>query len=494
MGKQLFSNSGKRRIPNVPSKTDIVFFQQMPFPYTGILSLTARLQKAGKHCEVIIDPLEKDSIKTICRLNPRLIGISLMSTEHQWLKTVTALLKKALPDTPVIAGGIHAILYSKEILEDTQVDIVCNSEGEAVMEPVLDALEKNQNPDWSSIQGITYRDKNQKIIINERAPLLPYCDEIMEKRDIYYDRYPVLAKDKIFYFFSSRGCPFKCSFCYNAHLLKIYHGKGIYLRQKSVKNLIDEIVYHRNKHNFKSIWFMDDLFGYNANWLREFLKEYKKKINLPFFCMGRSDLLNEERAKMLGDAKCRFLSTGIETGNENLRLKVLQKRMSNEKIIKSGQLLLKYGVYTQTSNMFCLPDETIEDAIKTIELNIKAKTKIAFSMLFMPFPHTELANYCIKKGYLDKRYTFSDIPASSRWISPLKIKDKKKIINAHYLCYIFVRYPVLFRLFKNLIYIERLNKVFYIVFIIGCFLRYKDSFMLSWPEAILLGWRKRKMG
>jgi len=474
-------------------ETDIIFFQQMPFPYVGIVSLNARLQKAGKRCEVIVDTLEKDSVKTICCLNPRLIGISLISTEHQWLKTLTARLKKALPDTPVIAGGIHAILYSKEILEDTLVDIVCNSEGEAVMGPVLDALEKHENPDWSSIQGITYRDENKKIIINERAPILPYSDEIKEKRDIYYDRYPILAKDKIFYFFSSRGCPFKCSFCYNAHLLKIFHGKGKYLRQKSVRNFIDEIVYHKNKYNFESIYFMDDLFGYDIIWLREFLKEYKKKIGLPFWCTGRYDLLNEERIKMLGDANCQFLSTGIETGNEDLRFNVLQKRMSDEKIIKNGRLLLKHGVATHTSSMFCLPDETIEDAIKTIELNIKAKTKIAFSMLFMPFPNTELANYCIKKGYLDKEYTFSDIPASSRWISPLKIKDKKKIINVHYLCYAFVRYPVLFKLFKNLVYIEWLNKVFYLVFIIGCFLRYKDSYMLSWGEAILLGWRKRKM-
>ncbi|MEA3347364.1 MAG: cobalamin-dependent protein, partial [Candidatus Auribacterota bacterium] len=212
-------------------RPDVVFYQQYAVPYFGILSVLAHLKYRGFKADVIISSLEKDPVETLKQLNPRLIGISVTSPEHEWLIRSSQSIRRALSDTPIMAGGVHAIFYAQEILSESCVDLVCNSEGENVIVDVVRELDK-QESDWASIPGLSYKDVNNRICHNERAVLVPFDDNIIEDRGFYYDRYSQLAKDRVHRFFSSRGCPFRCSFCYNANIHDIFKGKGEYVRRK----------------------------------------------------------------------------------------------------------------------------------------------------------------------------------------------------------------------------------------------------------------------
>ena len=92
-------------------RPDIIFYQQYAVPYFGILSLDSHLKQHGLHADVLIHTLEKDPIEALKKIKPGLVGISLMSPEHNWLIQTTASIRKALPETRIIIGGIHAILY-----------------------------------------------------------------------------------------------------------------------------------------------------------------------------------------------------------------------------------------------------------------------------------------------------------------------------------------------------------------------------------------------
>ena len=470
--------------------SDIVFYQQYGVPYFGILSIASHLKYSSHTSDVIIDSLEDDSIDVLRRLKPKLIGISALSTEHNWLIDRTKAIRRVLPDTIVIVGGIHAMFYYEEILSETPVDLVCHSEGEEVLLNVITEMNK-AFPDWESIQGISYRVNGNKIQTNERAWLVPFRDDIVEDRSIYYDRYPQLKKDAAHRFFSSRGCPYRCSFCYNANIHDLFRGKGAYIRQKSVDNFIREITTQCSKYPIKFIFFYDDLFTFRKKWLREFLKRYKEEVSIPFWCTTRADLINESTARLLADAGCRTVSYGIETGNYALRKNVLNKNITDEQIVNCGRLLRKYGVKTQTANMFCLPDETLEDAFKTIELNIKAETDYAFSALFMPFPKTEITNYCITKGLLKPDFSVKDMPYSFLTASVLDVQDKDAITNVHHLAYFFIRWPWVFKGFKRSVHFTFLGFFFRLVFLFGTFLRHKGERGISlWP-ALRYAWRLR---
>jgi len=450
---------------------NVAFYQQCAVPYFGIMNLAAYLKHAGLKSEVIIESLEKNPIEKLKEMNPPLIGISVLSIEHDWLIKTTLAMRRAMPKVKIIVGGIHAIFYIEEILSETAADFVCHSEGEMVLLNLINELNKTV-PRWDSLPGLAYKDDLEVIRINERAPLVPFDNGIVEDRGIYYDRYPKLARAAVHRFLSSRGCPFRCSFCYNSKIQDLFKGKGNYVRKKSVKNFIGEIISQCTKYSIKLIFFADDLFTFDEKWLKEFLEIYKIEVGIPFICNTRADFINENIACMLAEAGCRTVSFGIETGNYYIRKEILKKDITDEQIIKCANLLTNNGIKIQTLNMFCLPGETLDDAYKTVELNIKAKANFAFSGLFIPFPKTELTDYCIEKRLLNHDYSLRDLPHSFLSGSVLRLPDKDVIINIHRLIYFFVRYPFFHRICGRLVKFSFFNIIFNLIFIFGTILRY----------------------
>lgn len=320
-----------------------------------------------------------------------------------------------------------------------------------------------------------------------------YSSEIVEDRTPYFSRYPIMSKDTVPRFIASRGCPYNCSFCYNEQIKNIFKDSdGKYLRYKEPENLIREILNISKRYYVESIFFVDDLFSANKKWLSQFLEIYKREIDYPFMCTTRANLLNDDLAKMLAGAGCQTISFGIETGNSLIREKVLNKKISDEQIIRCGQIARKYGMQVQTANMFCLPDERLQDAYKTIEINHKAGTHLAFTSLFLPFPNTELANYCIKNGYLKPDYSFADMPKSFLTKSMLSLDDKEKIINVQLLSFFFIRYPWLYKKFRWVVRFRILKPIFFLLYLLSNFLRHKEERGRSYISTFLYAWQFRK--
>jgi radical SAM superfamily enzyme YgiQ (UPF0313 family) len=471
-------------------KPDIIFYQQYAVPYFGILALATHVKEKGYSVDVVIDSLEDDGVKILAELKPALIGISVMSPEHMWLIDTVKRIKAALPETVIIVGGIHAILYAEEILTKTEADLVCHSEGEEALVMIIEELKK-EVPDYKKIPDIAFLD-GSKFVSNEKGPLIQYTDDLVEEQSIYYSHYPEMAKDATLRFISSRGCPYKCSFCYNSVLQELYKGKGKYIRQKSVKNFIEEISRQVKAHKTNSIFFYDDLFTYNIKWLEPFLEAYKREINIPFMCTARANLMNEKTARLLGEAGCRTISFGVETGNYEMRRGILNKEVTDEQIINCSRMLRANGIKVQTANMFCLPDETLADAKKTIELNIKAGTDYAFTALFMPFPKMEITDYCIEKGYLKPDYSLKDLPSSFSMESVLNVPEKESIINVHRLAFFFIKWPWFYSLAKGTVSLTSLGFIFKTIFLFSNVMRHKEERGVTLFATLKYAWRLRR--
>lgn len=473
------------------ARTDIVVIQQYPMTYFGVITLDARLKQAGFKMEVLIDALENNVMQALRDLNPKLIGFSVFSTEHSWLVMMVKRVRRAFPNTKIIVGGVHAMVFPEMILADTDAHFVCFGDGENVLVDVINEIGKSK-PDWASIRSIAYKTEKGEIFKNPQAPLAQYKNDVIEERDVYFKRYPALAQDSICYFISSRGCPFSCSFCYNSYLRESI-GKTGYLRRKSPENFLQEILRVINKFKAPSVFFIDDLFTFDKAWLREFLPQYKEKVGLPFVCMTRAKILDEETAAMLAAAGCHSASFGIETGNEQLRRTVLNKPISNKEIIECGALLRKHGITIRASSMFCLPDETIENAFETVALNIQCKVDLAASMLFIPYPQTAIVKYMQNKQLVAANYSLRDIPVLAYRTSVLNMPDKKKIMNVHFLLYYFVKYPWMFKKFKGITRVECFGPLLYGLFLLGCFIRNKNENRLGWVQALIYAWHKRSL-
>jgi anaerobic magnesium-protoporphyrin IX monomethyl ester cyclase len=468
----------------------ICFVQKQLFPYFGIMALSGVLRQQGHETDVLINACESHFLSKLKSLEPDLIGFSIMSTEHSWLKQMSPRIKQLMPHVPIVVGGIHATMYPMDVLKVDGVDYVCWGEGELAFASFIDSLQRQQGPP-KGIQGIGYHE-NGVPTLQGVALLPPDLDAFNEDRDIYYSRYPELRNLDQKIFMSSRGCPFDCAFCANSFLKKTFRSAGQYIRRKSPRFFIEEIKQCLGSYGSSTFFFCDDLFVFSLKWLEEFCHLYKSEINVPFICTGHAKTIKERHATALAEAGCHTVSFGVETGNEWLRRNVLNKNITNADLLRCSAVLKKEGIELQTSNMFCLPDETIDDAVSTIELNIRMGTNYMFTAIFLPFPGTRIAQYCIQKNLLKPDYSFDDLPESFVRGSVLLRKDKEILANIHkvaHLCLVFPKLrPLLLSLAKNV----RSKYLFFYIYLINTFLRYTKERKLTYLQTIKYLWTYRK--
>jgi len=468
----------------------ICFVQKQLFPYFGIMALSGILKQHGHESDILINASEPDLLAALESIQPDIIGFSVISTEHRWFKKSVLKIKSRFSHIPIIVGGIHVIFYPMDVLKLAGVDYICWGEGEIALPMLLDRLEKGEkNPE--GIKGIGYFNGGTPILQGV-APLIENIDSFREDREIYYCRYPELRDLSQKIFISSRGCPYKCSFCGNRYIMETFKGAGKYIRRKSPRFFMEEIRDVLTDYGASSFFFCDDLFVMDIKWLDHFSCLYQSEIDVHYICTGRAGSITERHVKALSSSGCHTISFGVETGNEKLRRTILNKNITNRELLKCSSLLKSEGIEIQTSNMFCLPDETIEDAVSTIDLNIKMGTDYMFTAIFLPFPKTELANYCIEKQYLSKDYSFEDMPDSFIVDSVLDVKDKEYMVNMHKISHLCIRFP---KIRQKLIWAAKTiscKSLFFLLYLCGTFIRYKEERKLTFLENLRYLWTYRK--
>jgi len=349
-----------------------------------------------------------ESAKEIISYRPDVLALSCCTTEHQYLLQLARVVKKYMPNIFVIMGGAHPTFFPEVIEEEDVLDAICRGEGEGTFVELIEAL--SHNGEIAAIKNLWVRVDGQ-ISKNELRPLvdldiLPHYD-----RAIYYEKYRDLKFNPTKKFMISRGCPYNCTYCFNRPMKELSRGRGTYYRRKKISKVIEELKEVKETYGMKWVQFQDDVFNGNKNYLYEFLDLYQREIRLGFLCLLRVDNVDEEMVRRFKEAGLVKVHIGIETGNTALRKEVLNRNMSNEKIIEVGRLLNKYGIRIYTFNMVGLPGETLEMALETIKINRRFKVEYASCSIMQPYPGTDICKLLKEKGYLDENYSIRDLRA-----------------------------------------------------------------------------------
>jgi radical SAM superfamily enzyme YgiQ (UPF0313 family) len=292
---------------------------------------------------------------------------------------------------------------------------------------------------------------------------------------------------------TSRGCPFHCSFCFEDAMREMYKGRGKYVRLREISKVIEECAELKATTNPRLIYFADDLFGMDKKWLYEFVDAFKKEVGLKFVCLVRADIVasDPKYAQKLADGGCENVFFGIESGNEELRNKVLVKKTTDQEIYDAARLLHDAGIKFRTYNIMGLPGETLADAYSTVQINIDIKTDFPWCSIFSPIPGVALTDHAIAEGYLGPDFNSSDINQSFFLDNTLKLENKREIQNLQKFFQTAVQFPWTFPLIKLLIRLPP-NLAFRLWFGFMYFINYvrseKRSFLLTLRFA-LKNWR-----
>ena len=178
---------------------------------------------------------------------------------------------------------------------------------------------------------------------------------------------------------------------------------------------------------------------------------------------------------------------GIESGDEAVRNGLLKKGVSDEDIHRTAGLLRKYSIRFRTYNMVGLPNETMEQALRTVRLNAEIGTDFPWCSIFRPFPGTELGRFVEEQGLLTRPLEEAQQPSFFK-DSMVRSDNSEGLANLQKLFYYGVKFPRLIPLIKRLVRLPS-NRLFDFLFLVAYAISLYGSENLTIREVVSIGLR-----
>jgi anaerobic magnesium-protoporphyrin IX monomethyl ester cyclase len=309
-------------------------------------------------------------------------------------------------DAFVVMGGPHVTVLPETVID--HVDVAVIGEGEYTFTEIV---KRFKTSNFESIEGVWLKRKGsikknpRRSSKNRTLDEFPFPAFDLLEMDKYVEYWSYLDSVdtglKGTTMITSRGCPFKCTYCQPT--LDNVFGKK--LLHRSPDNVVEEMRILKRMYEIDGIFFHDDTLTVDKKWLAEFCHILEKeRLGLLWGCNSRIDTVNGEIMKMMNRAGLRNIHFGIESGVQRVLDKVYKKAIRLEDIKGVINEASKIGIHTLGFFMFGAPSETIEEIEATIELSRSLDLDEATFSITTPLIGTYL--YEMIKG--DNRYTISD--------------------------------------------------------------------------------------
>lgn len=431
--------------------------KQVDYEPQGILHLSSVLKQAGHEVRLCVVSQEEPA-QAMEEFRPGIVGYSVTTGLQKYYLDLNREIKGKY-DVFSVFGGPHPTFFP-EMIEGEGVDGICIGEGEGAMLDLARVLDNGSlKPDipnwWFKING--------EIVRNPVRPYIENLDELpFPDRELVYEQHLPTRHSKIKHFFSGRGCPYQCTYCFNHALFEIYKGLGKGVRKRSVDVVLAEINEVREKYPLTFVVFLDDTFTIREEWMAEFSEKYPDEVGLPFFCNVRANLVTQELVEQLRHAGCVSAGMGIEAGNDRIRNEVLRRNMTREQIVGACDMLREAEINVMSTNMVGLPTGGLDDDVETLKLNVRCRPAFANAFIFQPYPRTQLGELARREGLVEG--SFDDISVSAWDSSVLRFPphEKRQIENLQKLFAITVEWPWLLPLVRRLIKLPK-NSLYWLV-------------------------------
>lgn len=279
------------------------------------------------------------------QLQPEVIGFSLTSAFMPAAKAMTLEVRRRFPRVPVVWGGIHPILLPEDGVG--YADAICTNEGdECFPEWLRDPRRTDLEGFWFCRDGAVTRNPRGNLPQHlDRFPFPSYGDRsrefLVEDGCLQYTAPRAYGE---YLFMTQRGCPFKCTYCLHAKT-RDFFPRGLYLRRRSVGNVLDEVEAARNRFRFESVAFADDIFMFDRRWIEEFCEQYRRRFpGFPFGAYGHYQFTDPEMLRNLRESGCSFTGIGIQSGSEYVNEHVYRRKESPEDVVRFAHAILDAGI------------------------------------------------------------------------------------------------------------------------------------------------------
>lgn len=323
---------------------------------------------------------------------PDLVGITVNVDTANRAFRIAAKFRQA--GCKVVFGGIHASADPDSMLP--HCDAVCVGEAET---------------QWPSIVADARNGTMRRIYRAEEPAdlaLVPKPAWELVPRDSYlYDNIVV----------ASRGCPFRCEFCYNS--CDYVHNR---YRTRPVENVIDEI----KSLGTRQVMFIDDNLIGDFGWIRRLL-DAMEPLKLTWHGAASTNLVHHpDLVARMAATGCRSLFIGFESIHAESIRSAGKTQNRIEEYDRLIRLLHHHGIMVNASLVFGFDHDTPETFDLTLRWLIHNRVETMTSHILTPYPGTRLHQRLEREGRIIEhdleRYNTSNATFQPAHMSPEQLR------------------------------------------------------------------------
>jgi len=328
-----------------------------------------------------------------------MIGLGFQAAYFRTVAGTCAAVNAAKGRAKLVLGGSAPSASPVYILNKLQADYVLTGECDESAAALVALLRDELAP--AEVPGLCWRDGGE-VRLNPVGPPprdldalpLPAWDEF----DMAAYSFPrrvagVPGLPRVLGLLTSRGCPYKCKFCYRMT-------PGVRLR--SIAGCVAELTEAVRRYGVQHFGFHDDLFMVNKKRTLEFCEAIRAaNLGITWLCNGRFNIADREQLRAMRQAGCIQVSYGLESGDQAI-LDEMDKRITVAQIREVSAMTREEGMLVAVPAMFGLPGETRESLRKTVELIIATTSWHDRRTLrpMQPYPGCQYFTDCVAQGLL----------------------------------------------------------------------------------------------
>ena len=349
------------------------------------------------------------------------VGVQVYTGSHLWARDFTRLVKENFKDSVILLGGPHITALKEHAMDFIKADYGVIGEGEISITAFMKYRE-GKITDPALVPGLIFKNDGKWMHAQEKFGFIP------DANDIPFPDWELLEPEKYFPLMegatmplkgkkpapilTSRGCPYRCTFCSSG-----LTNKRI-MRYRNPRNIVDEIKLLKTKYGVNEIFFTDDNLTMNIKRAEEiFDLMMNEGINVHWRAPNgiRLDRLSPSLVEKMSRSGGYYVGVGVETGNAEV-MKRIKKKVNLNIVSDVVNLLHKHKIRVSGFFMCGLRGETQSQIEDTVGFALK-----------VPFDRIQVSNYIPYPGSEDFSVIFEEGNSEAYAVNVAKFQESEYV-------------------------------------------------------------------